>query len=248
MKFLSDLQLGSALLVSSVLHFVIIIGIPGLGMLTFNKPISQIDEMTYIAISQAPHPQPARLQSGEVAQFKSGAPAQAMKVKDAVSTKKAETLKARGIAKTAPKRMVHSQSSLRSLKKIEPKLLAIAFTDKPLINKLSEADIMVLRNSPLYRDYCQIIREAVRQQATTYYNRFTEIGEVTLSFVLQSDGTLKEVRIVEDASTENEYLRTIASQSVLNAGPYPAFPKGFPIRELIFKLPISFRGGRIDLS
>lgn len=231
MKFFSNLQLGSALLVSSVLHFVVIVGIPGIGMLTFNKPVPQMDEMTYIAVAQMQRPQASQ-------------PAKAIEAKPVKLMQQPIAKRPHPVAK----RVTHPKLQKAVAAKPHPAPAVHAFVDKPLINKLSESDILALRNSPLYRDYCQIIREAIRDQATAYYNRFAEIGEVTLSFVLQSDGTLKEVNVIDDFSTENEYLREVASRSVIDAAPFPAFPKGFPIRELIFKLPISFRGGRIDLS
>jgi TonB family protein len=75
-----------------------------------------------------------------------------------------------------------------------------------------------------YKDYYQIVREEIRRQAYRNYKRL-QIGKVLLNFTLSAAGELKEVRIDENSSTNDEYLRAIALESVKESSPFPEFPR-----------------------
>jgi len=64
----------------------------------------------------------------------------------------------------------------------------------------------------------------IRRCAYQNYSR-TETGEIYLSFVIGQDGSLRDLRLVEEKSTPNYYLRDIALRSIRAASPFPAFPK-----------------------
>ncbi|MCX7661164.1 MAG: hypothetical protein N2Z79_00595, partial [Candidatus Omnitrophica bacterium] len=57
-------------------------------------------------------------------------------------------------------------------------------------------------DNPHYLNYYQIVREKIRRCAYQNYNR-TDIGQVYLSFVISSDGYLKEIKLSEEKSTPN---------------------------------------------
>lgn len=94
-------------------------------------------------------------------------------------------------------------------------------------------------NNPSYINYYQIVREKIRRSAYYNYTR-TETGEVYISFIISSDGYLKEVRLVEEKSSANQYLREIALRSVKDASPFPNFPKELDYPQLSFNVVISF--------
>ncbi|MFC1703428.1 energy transducer TonB [Candidatus Omnitrophota bacterium] len=93
--------------------------------------------------------------------------------------------------------------------------------------------------SPAYLTYYQIIRERIRDLAYLHYVRYQE-GEVFLSFVLSSHGSLKDIRIFDDKSTNDAYLRDVALKSIKDATPFPSFPKELEYPELSFNVIISF--------
>ena len=94
-------------------------------------------------------------------------------------------------------------------------------------------------NNPSYITYYQIVRERIKRAAYRNYGR-TETGEVYLSFIISSDGSLKEVRLVQEKSSMNPYLREIALRSIKDASSFPSFPKELDYPELSFNIVISF--------
>ena len=93
--------------------------------------------------------------------------------------------------------------------------------------------------NPSYISYYQLVREKIRRCA--YYNySHTETGEAFVTFVISSDGYLKDVRLVEDKSSPSAYLKEIALRSVRDASPFPNFPKDLDYPSLSFNVIISF--------
>lgn len=94
-------------------------------------------------------------------------------------------------------------------------------------------------NNPSYISYYQIVREKIKRAAYQNYTRI-EMGEVYLSFIISSDGYIREVRIVDEKSSFSPYLRQIALKSVKDASPFPNFPKDLNYQQLSFNVVISF--------
>ena len=94
-------------------------------------------------------------------------------------------------------------------------------------------------NNPSYISYYQIVREKIKRAAYHNYAR-TDVGEVYLSFIISSDGSLKDVRLVQEKSSVNSYLQEIALRSIKDASPFPGFPKELDYPELSFNIVISF--------
>ncbi len=95
---------------------------------------------------------------------------------------------------------------------------------------------------PKYFNYKEHIRRKIKEKAYGHIEdpKFNS-GEVYLTFVLLADGSLRQIRIVEDKTEANEYLRGIGLKSVQEANPFPPFPKDLNYPELTFSVPISFR-------
>ncbi|MEW5895272.1 MAG: hypothetical protein AB1650_05910 [Candidatus Omnitrophota bacterium] len=94
---------------------------------------------------------------------------------------------------------------------------------------------------PRYMNYHQQIREKIKNRAYFYVDdpQF-EIGEVYLTFILSSDGALKQVKIIPEKTTANNYLHTISLRSIKEAAPFPPFPRDLNYPELTFNVVISF--------
>lgn len=95
-------------------------------------------------------------------------------------------------------------------------------------------------NNPSYANYYSLVRGRIKQRAYFNYSEYYA-GEVYLTFILTSDGNLKELQILEDRTTAGQYLRTIGLKSIKEAVPYPPFPKELRYPELTFNVVISFQ-------
>jgi len=86
------------------------------------------------------------------------------------------------------------------------------------------------------------ISRNIKQRAYTYVNHSDfEAGQVYLTFVLASDGVLKQLKIIDEKTSANDYLRSVALRSVRESSPFPPFPIGFDYPEFTFNLMISFQ-------
>ena len=94
-------------------------------------------------------------------------------------------------------------------------------------------------NNPSYLSYYQIVREKIRRAAYQNYTR-TDSGEVYLSFIVSREGFLTQLRLVEEKSSPNHYLREVALRSIKEASPFPDFPKDLDYPQLSFNVIISF--------
>ncbi|MFC1621207.1 energy transducer TonB [Candidatus Omnitrophota bacterium] len=93
-----------------------------------------------------------------------------------------------------------------------------------------------------YISYYRSVREKIRQYADRNYPREKRLikGEVFLSFVVASSGELLLVKVVDERSAQSPALRKIAINSVRDASPFPAFPKGMSQYQITFNVIISF--------
>ena len=93
-----------------------------------------------------------------------------------------------------------------------------------------------------YISYYRSVREKIRQYADRNYPRRKRLarGEVFLSFVVTSSGELLLVKVIDERSARSPALRNIAINSVRDASPFPAFPKGMSQYQITFNVIISF--------
>ena len=94
-------------------------------------------------------------------------------------------------------------------------------------------------NNASYISYYQIVREKIRRAAYQNYSR-TDTGEVYLSFIIASNGELKDVHLNDERSSASAYLQQIALRSMQESAPFPGFPKELDYQQLSFNVVISF--------
>lgn len=131
------------------------------------------------------------------------------------------------------------------------KLLDRADLDKkqlPQITKLDHGPKITIPlletekiTNPQYLSYNDRIRQKIKQRAYHYVNDPDfEKGEVYLTFVLLSNGDLKETKVINSKTLANNYLRRVGLKSIEESSPFPPFPKDFNYPELTFNVVISF--------
>lgn len=97
-------------------------------------------------------------------------------------------------------------------------------------------------DNPRYSNYTGLIRGKIRDRAYFYVDSPDfQPGEVYLTFVLLSNGALKAVRINDDKTRANDYLRSVSLRSIKESSPFPAFPSDLNYPELSFNVVISFQ-------
>lgn len=131
------------------------------------------------------------------------------------------------------KKILSSRVTLEKPAFLKPDIIAIK-------KKITLPSINIDKiNNPSYISYYQIVREKIKRAAYQNYTR-NETGEVYLAFIISNDGYVKDVRLMEEKSSGNAYLREIASRSVRDASPFPNFPKELDYQQLTFNVVISF--------
>ena len=90
-----------------------------------------------------------------------------------------------------------------------------------------------------YINYYRLINEQLRQAVIK--PQWFEEGEITLTFVVNADGSLSSVTVLPERSSQNDDLRQTAMQIVRNASPFPPFPQELRKIELTFNVVICFR-------
>ena len=98
--------------------------------------------------------------------------------------------------------------------------------------------------NPQYLSYNESIRQKIKQRAYQYVRHHDfEAGSVYLTFIIKKDGTLQDIKIIEDKTNANDYLRNIGPKSVREASPFAPFPADLNYPELTFNVVMSFEVG-----
>ncbi|MBU0469502.1 MAG: hypothetical protein KKF78_01155 [Candidatus Omnitrophica bacterium] len=96
-------------------------------------------------------------------------------------------------------------------------------------------------SNPKYLSYNQSIRQKIKSRAYSFVNHPDfEAGEIYLTFALDSNGSLKQVKIIESKTNANEYLRDVGLRSIRESAPFAPFPEDLNYPELTFNIVISF--------
>jgi len=98
--------------------------------------------------------------------------------------------------------------------------------------------------NPRYLNYHELIRNKIKNRAYFYVDDPDfETGEVYLTFILSSQGELQRVKVIENETKANDFLRAVGIRSIKESGPFPSFPKELEYPELTFNVVISFELG-----
>ncbi len=106
----------------------------------------------------------------------------------------------------------------------------------PRIQATASVDMQGLRLMPT--SYSQTVRNKIISRLDTMKSGVE--GEVYVRFIVTSDGGLKDIRIVDDRSSTNSFLRSAAFAAVRDAAPFAEFPAGVDLPEIAFTCEISF--------
>ncbi|MFH1622445.1 MAG: hypothetical protein ABIA97_04915 [Candidatus Omnitrophota bacterium] len=98
---------------------------------------------------------------------------------------------------------------------------------------------------PAYLSYRDIIRRKIQDKVYYFSDQYFYFdnpreGSIFVSFIVSSDGILKELNILEDKSSNDMILRKIANLAIQGASPFQKFPKELNYDERTFNLEISF--------
>lgn len=123
----------------------------------------------------------------------------------------------------------------------------VAKKDNPRLDTISERRISIPMiqaekiTNPKYLSYNENIRQRIRQRAYSYVDSPEfQAGEVYLTFIIGSDGALKECKIIDHKTRANQYLRRVGLLSVQESNPFPPFPADLNYPELTFNVVIAF--------
>lgn len=98
-----------------------------------------------------------------------------------------------------------------------------------------------LRKNPAYLNYYQLIRQKIRNRAYDNYEVSKGSGRVSLTFILNKNGTLKKISVDDFSPLNNFILKDIAVKSIKEATPFPDFPKELEkYQTLKFNISIQF--------
>ena len=209
---LVDKSLSIALLISTILHTAIL-----LPPLRFGTPLVKKTPVL-LKISYLP-PKQASLKNPRIEEKSQPALEHNAQKKKTVTNFKANNSKPQN---SPVKKIAGAAKTLAEVPKIEI---------PPELPKEKEA---------LYLDYYQCIREKIRRVVVDNYPHYISCGEVCLYFVLSSNGTLKEIAIVKERSSQNRLLQEVAERSIYKAAPFTPFPKNLEQPQLSFNVIISF--------
>ena len=215
-----------ALLVSIMVHGALILRAPGF----LNFPNKNKDKDTEIRYVKPPEES-----------IKKEAPLEKPKAKDPFLKLSSKIT----IDENIPPPFIEKDSIFDKSKKISSN----AIFEKPVFSK---PDVIAIKkkitlppidldkiNDPSYISYYQIVREKIKRAAYQNYTG-SQRGEVSLAFVISRQGVLMDVRLVEEKSSTNNYLRNIAIKSLKDASPFPVFPPELNYSQLSFVISITF--------
>lgn len=140
-----------------------------------------------------------------------------------------------------PKGSIKDISKIGQDIKLEKKIIP-TFASKDIEHKITipllESDKMT---NPQYLSYNDSIRQKIKQRAFYYVNDTDfKPGQVYLTFVLLSNGALKQVKIIDAKTNADDYLRQTGLRSIEESTPFAPFPKDLNFPELTFNVIISF--------
>ncbi len=94
-------------------------------------------------------------------------------------------------------------------------------------------------NNPIYTSYQDRIRESIKERVYANYSHLDR-GNVYLTFVVASDGSLKAYQVMEGRTKASQNLRYISTKSLKEAH-FPPFLKGMTLPEYTFNIEVEYQ-------
>ncbi len=98
--------------------------------------------------------------------------------------------------------------------------------------------------SPAYLTYSNYLHERYRHCLYRRYSDIVENGVVSLKFVLNTDGSLAEYKIIDEKSNASEKLKYIAIEALKESSPFPRLPQELGAAMQTFRVSIHFSQGK----
>lgn len=133
-------------------------------------------------------------------------------------------------------KIVEKKEELAEPKKAEKKVAPVLTKEEQLVAQ----DFSALSKEPAFLDYYRAIREKIKISANRNKPAFFSPGEVYIFFVLNRQGDLKRLKIIETRSSSDPILKNTALKSVENASPFPPFPQRLNREQIAFNIIIAF--------
>ena len=218
------------LLISLAIHSAILAGIP------FYKNIPQKKELTNLEVT-----------------YKSYYAKKAEQNQSGIS-KDIPSLKHRGLPQVlmpqekpqieqTPKFNIHELSKPQeAISVAKPNLAAPALKKQKIT--LRELPVETSKD-PAYLNYREIIRKKIQDKVYYYseqyfYFDYPREGKIFVSFILNPDGELTSLSIIENKSSHDNTLKKIATTAIEKSSPFQKFPKDLRRQSYSFNLEISF--------
>jgi len=234
---MDDIRLTYALVISFFLHCCILAGLSVSQMRLSKKSFKKI-EVAYM--------RPMR-QSAQNNKYTQDIPTKTIKEKK-IKTK--EIVKRFEMLPSSESSLFSSQDKVKDISKLNgaSKLAdkqPLTFKEAASLKSEKKISVPILKSEKItnikYVSYNENIRQKIRQQAYKYAeNPDFQSGEVYLTFVLGANGLLKDIKIIEEKTRANTFLRNVGLRSVREASPFASFPKDLSYPELTFNVVISF--------
>ncbi len=153
-----------------------------------------------------------------------------------IAKKTYRTIKSNKKTRKTANKIKEKIEKVEEIPTIEPEKKREIITKKsPKLPKKEEE----LSKDKYYISYYRLINELLRD-SVIYPEDFSE-GEIALTFVLNSDGSLVNVDVLQDTSYNNNSLSETAKLIVKNAAPFPPFPNKLRQNQLTFNVVFCFR-------
>jgi len=94
-------------------------------------------------------------------------------------------------------------------------------------------------NNPIYTSYQDRVRESIKERVYANYSQLDD-GNVYLTFIIASDGTLKDYQVIDRKTTASQNLRYVSTKSLQEAR-FPPFLKGMTLPEYTFNIEIEYQ-------
>ena len=107
--------------------------------------------------------------------------------------------------------------------------------------KNSEEILTDPQKGKIFLNYFGLVKQRVRRSVEKKYSgEPVGRGDVSLMFVLKSDGAVVNVFVVEKDSSADELMKDFAIRCVKDCSPFPHFPKELGMERISFNLSILF--------